>query len=84
MVNALYGARFKSWIGGQGLVSAAHDVRPGIEAKTFVPQAENITWSNMRFSNVSYPLYVTSKYFNQGSAQTQIQVREGCLRNDRT
>jgi hypothetical protein len=27
----------------------------------------------MRFSNVSYPLYVTSKYFNQGSAQTQIQ-----------
>jgi hypothetical protein len=22
MVNALYGARFKSWIGGQGLVSS--------------------------------------------------------------
>ncbi|KAJ9113995.1 hypothetical protein QFC22_005813 [Naganishia vaughanmartiniae] len=55
MVNALYGARFKSWIGGQGL-------------------AENVTWSNMRFSNVSYPIFSTSSYSNQGSAQTQIQA----------
>ncbi|KAJ9102864.1 hypothetical protein QFC19_004592 [Naganishia cerealis] len=55
MVNALYGARFKSWIGGQGL-------------------AENITWANIRMSNVSQPILVTSSYTNQGSAQTQIQA----------
>ncbi|KAJ9092377.1 hypothetical protein QFC21_006879 [Naganishia friedmannii] len=55
MVNALYGARFKSWVGGQGL-------------------AENVTWSNIRMSNVSQPIYLTSSYINQGSAQTQIQA----------
>lgn len=52
--GAVYGARFKSWIGGQGYV-------------------ENITWSNIRVSNVTFPIFVTQTYFNQGSAQTQIE-----------
>ncbi|KAJ6157760.1 exopolygalacturonase C [Penicillium chermesinum] len=52
-INALYGARFKSWIGGQGL-------------------AKNITWSNMRMYNVTFPVFVTQTYSNQGSSQTQL------------
>lgn len=63
MVNALYGARFKSWIGGQGLVSR---VTAGLERSRLIlisDQAENITWQNIRMSNVSYPIFVTSSYF---------------------
>lgn len=54
VINAVYAARFKSWIGGQGL-------------------AKNVTWSNIRAFNVSFPIFVTQSYFNQGSAQTQIE-----------
>lgn len=52
-INALYAARFKSWIGGQGLV-------------------KNVTWSNIRVYNVTFPIYVTQTYMNQGSSQTQL------------
>lgn len=54
VVNAVYGARFKSWVGGQGL-------------------AKNVTWSNIRVYNVTFPIFVTQTYLNQGSAQTQIE-----------
>jgi polygalacturonase len=43
MKNCLYGARFKSWTGGNGL-------------------ARNITWKNIAFYNVPFPIYVTQKY----------------------
>ena len=51
-VNSVYAARFKSWVGGQGL-------------------AKNITWSNIRVYNVTFPIFVTQTYINQGSTQTQ-------------
>ena len=54
VINAVYAARFKSWVGGQGL-------------------AKNITWSNLRVYNVTFPIFVTQTYFNQGSAQTQLE-----------
>ncbi|KAK5257270.1 hypothetical protein LTR40_009677 [Exophiala xenobiotica] len=54
VINAVYAARFKSWIGGQGL-------------------AKNITWSNLKVYNVTFPIFVTQTYFNQGSAQTQLE-----------
>ncbi|CZR64156.1 probable exopolygalacturonase [Phialocephala subalpina] len=54
VINAVYAARFKSWIGGQGLV-------------------KNITWSNIRAYNVTFPIFVTQTYINQGSSQTQLE-----------
>lgn len=54
VINAVYAARFKSWIGGQGL-------------------AKNVTWSNIRTYNVTFPIFVTQTYFNQGSTQTQLE-----------
>lgn len=54
VVNAVYAARFKSWVGGQGL-------------------AQNITWSNIRTYNVTFPIFVTQTYINQGSTQTQLE-----------
>lgn len=47
MVNSLYGARFKSWTGGNGL-------------------ARNVTWRNIFFTNVPFPIYVTQNYWDQG------------------
>ncbi|KAM5539945.1 hypothetical protein V8D89_006448 [Ganoderma adspersum] len=46
MKNSLYGARFKSWTGGNGL-------------------ARNITWKNIAFNNVMFPIYVTQNYWDQ-------------------
>ncbi|KAA1467850.1 pectin lyase-like protein [Dentipellis sp. KUC8613] len=46
MVNSLYGARFKSWTGGNGF-------------------ARNVTWRNIRFSSVPFPIYVTQNYWDQ-------------------
>jgi hypothetical protein len=54
VINAVYAARFKSWLGGQGL-------------------AKNISWSNIRVYNVSFPIFVTQTYINQGSSQTQLE-----------
>ncbi|KAE8442151.1 hypothetical protein EG329_003802 [Mollisiaceae sp. DMI_Dod_QoI] len=54
VINGVYAARFKSWIGGQGL-------------------AKNITWSNIRTYNVTFPIFVTQTYINQGSTQTQLE-----------
>ena len=54
VINGVYGARFKSWEGGQCL-------------------AQNITWSNMRVYNVSFPIFVTQTYINQGGAGTQLE-----------
>jgi hypothetical protein len=54
VINAVYAARFKSWIGGQGL-------------------ARNISWTNIRVYNVTFPIFVTQTYTNQGSAQTQLE-----------
>lgn len=34
--------------------------------------AKNITWSNIRTYNVTFPIFVTQTYINQGSAQTQL------------
>ncbi|KAB5533598.1 family 28 glycosyl hydrolase [Coniochaeta sp. 2T2.1] len=48
VVNGVYAARFKSWIGGQGL-------------------AKNVTWSNIRAYNVTFPIFVTQTYFNQAT-----------------
>ncbi|KAF8650280.1 hypothetical protein AX16_005333 [Volvariella volvacea WC 439] len=47
MKNSLYGARFKSWTGGNG-------------------EARNITWKNIAFDNVPFPIYVTQNYWDQG------------------
>lgn len=57
VINAVYAARFKSWIGGQGL-------------------AKNVTWSNIRTHNVTFPIFVTQTYYNQGSNQTQLENGE--------
>ncbi|KIY67535.1 glycoside hydrolase family 28 protein [Cylindrobasidium torrendii FP15055 ss-10] len=46
MKNELYGARFKSWTGGNGL-------------------ARNITWRNIEFIDVPFPIYVTQNYWDQ-------------------
>ncbi|KAH9842792.1 pectin lyase fold/virulence factor [Rhodofomes roseus] len=54
VVNGVYASRFKSWIGGQGLV-------------------QNITWSNIRVYNVTFPIFVTQTYINQGGPQTQLE-----------
>ncbi|TFK84946.1 glycoside hydrolase family 28 protein [Polyporus arcularius HHB13444] len=48
MKDSLYGARFKSWTGGNGL-------------------ARNITWKNIAFTNVMFPIYVTQNYWDQGT-----------------
>lgn len=34
--------------------------------------AKNITWSNIRSYNVTFPIFVTQTYINQGSNQTQL------------
>ncbi|KAF5313038.1 hypothetical protein D9619_002417 [Psilocybe cf. subviscida] len=47
MYNTLYGARFKSWTGGNGL-------------------ACNVTWKNIAFTKVPFPIYVTQNYWDQG------------------
>ncbi|KAK7449316.1 hypothetical protein VKT23_013459 [Stygiomarasmius scandens] len=47
MKDSLYGARFKSWTGGNGL-------------------ARNITWRNIQFTNVPFPIYITQNYWDQG------------------
>ena len=54
VISGVYAARFKSWVGGQGL-------------------AQGITWSNMQVYNVSFPIFVTQTYINQGGNQTQIE-----------
>jgi hypothetical protein len=46
MDDCLYGARFKSWTGGNGL-------------------ARNITWKNVAFTKVPFPIYVTQNYWDQ-------------------
>ncbi|KAI0347920.1 pectin lyase-like protein [Trametopsis cervina] len=46
MKNSLYGARFKSWTGGNGF-------------------ARNVTWRNIAFTNVPFPIYVTQNYWDQ-------------------
>jgi hypothetical protein len=51
-VNSVYAARWKSWVGGQGIT-------------------KNITWSNIKTYNVTFPIFVTQSYVNQGSNQTQ-------------
>ncbi|KAJ6114636.1 exopolygalacturonase C [Penicillium sp. IBT 16267x] len=53
VIDAVYGSRFKSWMGGQGI-------------------AKNITWKNIRVYNVTFPIFVTQSYTNQGSSQTQL------------
>ncbi|KAJ7631646.1 pectin lyase-like protein [Mycena polygramma] len=47
MKSTLYGARFKSWTGGNGL-------------------ARNITWKDITFIDVPFPIYVTQNYWDQG------------------
>lgn len=34
--------------------------------------AKNISWTNMRVFNVTFPIFVTQTYINQGGSQTQI------------
>lgn len=34
--------------------------------------AKNITWKNIRVYNVTFPIFVTQSYSNQGSSQTQL------------
>jgi len=47
MKNTLYGARFKSWTGGNGL-------------------ARNITWRDISFIDVPFPIFITQNYWDQG------------------
>jgi polygalacturonase len=35
--------------------------------------AKHITWSNIRTYNVTFPIFVTQSYINQGGSQTQLQ-----------
>lgn len=35
--------------------------------------AKNITWSNIKLYNVTFPIFITQSYINQGSPQTQLQ-----------
>jgi polygalacturonase len=50
--DAVYAARFKSWIGGKGI-------------------AKNVTWSNIHVENVTFPIFVTQTYFNQGTSKAE-------------
>jgi len=47
MNTTLYGARYKSWTGGNGA-------------------AINVTWRNIMFMDVMFPIYVTQNYWDQG------------------
>ncbi|KAJ7842243.1 pectin lyase-like protein [Mycena olivaceomarginata] len=47
MKSTLYGARFKSWTGGNGL-------------------ARNVTWKDITFIDVPFPIYITQNYWDQG------------------
>ncbi|KUI72239.1 Exopolygalacturonase C [Cytospora mali] len=51
VVNGVYAARFKSWLGGNGLV-------------------KNVSWSNIRLYNVTFPIYVTQTYSDQASTSS--------------
>ncbi|KAJ7511789.1 pectin lyase fold/virulence factor [Mycena galericulata] len=46
MKSCLYGARFKSWTGGNGI-------------------ARNVTWKDITFLDVPFPIYVTQNYWDQ-------------------
>jgi len=35
--------------------------------------ARNISWTNMRTYNVTFPIFVTQTYINQGGSQTQLE-----------
>ncbi|KAJ0159171.1 putative exopolygalacturonase C [Colletotrichum tanaceti] len=63
--GGLYAARFKSWIGGQGL-------------------ARNITWSNIRVDNVTFPIFVTQTYFNQASVSGERPNNSSVMMEDFT
>jgi polygalacturonase len=73
--GAVYASRIKSWIGGQGLVS-------NLTFENF--RLNNVTWVGTVDRNSddgltegsslsSFPIFVTQTYFNQGSAQSQIE-----------
>ncbi|KAJ6606793.1 pectin lyase-like protein [Mycena sp. CBHHK59/15] len=47
MKSCLYGARFKSWTGGNGA-------------------ARNVTWKDITFLDVPFPIYITQNYWDQG------------------
>ncbi|RXG41513.1 hypothetical protein VDGE_09366 [Verticillium dahliae] len=49
VAGGLYAARFKSWVGGQGLV-------------------KDVSWSNIRLHNVTFPIFITQTYSDQGKA----------------
>ena len=70
VAGGVYGARFKSWIGGQVRLLARIEL--AIERGTDSSQglAKNVTWSNIRVYNVTFPIFVTQTYFNQGSSST--------------
>ncbi|OBR16124.1 Glycosyl hydrolase family 28 [Colletotrichum higginsianum IMI 349063] len=63
--GGLYAARFKSWIGGQGL-------------------AKNITWSNIRVDNVTFPIFVTQTYYNQASVSGERPNNSSVMMEDFT
>ncbi|ROW07294.1 hypothetical protein VMCG_03698 [Cytospora schulzeri] len=65
VVNGVYAARFKSWLGGQGLV-------------------KNITWSNVKVYNVTFPIYVTQTYYNQDSALIGVATNQSVQMADFT
>jgi len=33
--------------------------------------AKNVSWTNIRVYNVTFPIFVTQTYYNQGNTQTQ-------------
>lgn len=50
VVDALYVARFKFWVGGSGLV-------------------KNVVWKNIRVHKVTFPIFVTKSYWDQGATR---------------
>ncbi|KAI5121311.1 hypothetical protein M0805_003778 [Coniferiporia weirii] len=67
MKNTLYGARFKSWTGGNGLAQ----------------NQNSITWRNIEFDNVRFPVYVTQNYWDQelGPAPNPVNANNTHIRN---
>ncbi|OBZ68558.1 putative exopolygalacturonase C [Grifola frondosa] len=68
MNNTLYGARFKSWTGGNGLARSMSGMRcVGYEVSCLLDVYPlSITWKDIKFINVPFPIYITQNYWDQG------------------
>lgn len=78
-ISTLYGARFKSWTGGNGLARKCALIQTKL--LTSAEYASSITWKNIIFHDVPFPvslLYSTYFGFNSTLNSTKIYVTQKC------